>query len=72
MHRPTTILYYVVIRGRVCKYVTNGSKTTVMNVTGFLRVSLGSSTIQFHDSLGIICASACSEAGFCGQNGDRA
>jgi hypothetical protein len=29
----------------------NGSKTAVMYVTGFLCVSLGSSTVQIHDSL---------------------
>jgi hypothetical protein len=30
----------------------NGSKTAVLDVIGFLCVSLGSSTVQFHDSLG--------------------
>jgi hypothetical protein len=42
----------VYIRGRVSKYVINGSKTAVMDVIGFLCVSLGSSTVQLHDSLG--------------------
>jgi hypothetical protein len=44
----------------------------VMNVISFICVSLGSSTIQLHDSLGSRCTCACSEAGFSGQNGDRA
>jgi hypothetical protein len=42
----------LIIRGRVCKYVTNGSKAAVMDVICFLCVSLGSSTVQLHDSLG--------------------
>jgi hypothetical protein len=42
-----------------------------MNVIGFLCVSLGSSTVQLHDSLGSRCAYACSEAGFSSQNCDR-
>jgi hypothetical protein len=53
-------------------YVTNGSKTSLMDVIGFLCLSLGSSTVQFHESLGSRRACACSEAGFGGQNGDRA
>jgi hypothetical protein len=32
-------------------------------------ISLGSSTVQLHDSLGIRRACACSEAGFISQNG---
>jgi hypothetical protein len=60
------------IRGRVSKSVTNGSKTAVMDVIGFLCVSLGSSTVQLHDSLGSRRACACSQAGFSSQNGDRA
>jgi hypothetical protein len=43
-----------------------------MDVTGFLCVSLGSSTVQLHDSLGSRRACSCSEAGFSSQNGDRA
>jgi hypothetical protein len=43
-----------------------------MDVIGFLRVSLDSSTVQLHDSLGSGRACACSEAGFSSQNGDRA
>jgi hypothetical protein len=43
-----------------------------MNVTGFLYVSLGSSTVQLHDSLGSRCACTCSKAGFSSQNGVRA
>jgi hypothetical protein len=35
------------MRGRVSKYVTNGSKTAVMDVISFLCVSLGSSTVRF-------------------------
>jgi hypothetical protein len=50
--------------------VTNGSKTVVMEVIGFLCVSLGSSTVQFHDSLGSRNACACSEADFNSHNGD--
>jgi hypothetical protein len=47
-----------------------GSKTALMNVIGFLCVSLGSSIVQLHDSLGSRCACTCSEAGFSSQNGD--
>jgi hypothetical protein len=43
-----------------------------MDVTGFLCVSLGSSTVQIHDSLGTGCTCTCSEAGFISQNGDHA
>jgi hypothetical protein len=42
-----------------------------MDVISFLCVSLGSSTIQLHDSLGSRSACACSEAGFSSQNDDR-
>jgi hypothetical protein len=59
-------------RGRVSKQVTNGSKTAVMDVIGFLCVSLGNSTVQLHDSLGSRHACACSEVTFGSQNGDRA
>jgi hypothetical protein len=52
--------------------VTNGSQTAVMDVTGFLCVSLGSSTVQLHDSLSSRRACVCSEDGFSNQNGDRA
>jgi hypothetical protein len=38
-----------------------------MYVIGFLCVSLGSSTIQLHDSLGSGSACACSEADFSSQ-----
>jgi hypothetical protein len=61
-----------IIRGRVSKQVTNGSKVAVMGVIGFLCVSLGSSTVQLHDSLGSRHAYACSEAGFSSQNGNHA
>jgi hypothetical protein len=43
-----------------------------MYVIGFLCVSLGSSTVQLHDSLGSRHACACSEADFGNQNGDYA
>jgi hypothetical protein len=43
-----------------------------MDVIGFLCVSLGSSTVQLHASLGSRRACACSEAGFNSQNGYRA
>jgi hypothetical protein len=43
-----------------------------MEVMGFLCVSLGSSTVQFRDSLGSRPACACSAAGFSSQNGDHA
>jgi hypothetical protein len=42
-----------------------------MDIIGFLCVSLGSSTVQLHDSLGSIHTCACSEAGFSSQNGDN-
>jgi hypothetical protein len=59
------------IRGRVSEQVTNGSKTAVIDVIGFLCVSLSSSTFQLHDSLGSRRACACSEASFSSQNGDH-
>jgi hypothetical protein len=43
-----------------------------MDVIGFLCVSLGSSTVQLHDSLGRRRACVCSEAGFGSENGDSA
>jgi hypothetical protein len=43
-----------------------------MEVIGFLCVSLGSSTVRLHESLGSRGARACSEAGFRSQNGDCA
>jgi hypothetical protein len=43
-----------------------------MDVIGFLCVSLGSSTVQFHETLGSRDACACSEAGFSSKNGDCA
>jgi hypothetical protein len=60
-----------IIRGRVSKYVTNGSKTAVIDVLGFLCVSLGGSTVQLHGNLGSL-ACACSEAGFSSQNDECA
>jgi hypothetical protein len=56
----------------VSKYVTKESKTAVMDVIGFLYVSLDSSTVQLHDSLGSRRACSCSEDGFSSQNVDRA
>jgi hypothetical protein len=61
-----------IILGRVSKYVTNGSKTAVMDVICFLCESLGSSTVQLHDSLGTRSVCTCSEADLSSQNGDRA
>jgi hypothetical protein len=58
------------IRGRVSKWVTNISKTAVMDVIGFVCVSLGSSTVQLHDRLWSRRACTCSEAGFSSLNGD--
>jgi hypothetical protein len=52
--------------------VTNGSKTAVMEVIGFLCASLGSSTVQLHDSLGSRHALPCSEVDFSSQNGNCA
>jgi hypothetical protein len=43
-----------------------------MDVICLLCVSLGSSTVELHDSLSIRRACACSEAGFRSQNSDRA
>jgi hypothetical protein len=40
-----------------------------MDVIGFLFVSLSSSAVHLHGSLGSGCARACSEAGFSSQNG---
>jgi hypothetical protein len=37
---------------RISKQDTNGSKTAVMDAIGFLCLSLGSSTVELHDSLG--------------------
>jgi hypothetical protein len=68
--RHTVTIYYPsecflkhdkVLQARDSKEVTNGSKTSVMHVIGFLGVSLGSSTAQLHDSLGSLCT--CSEPG---------
>jgi hypothetical protein len=53
------------VRGRVI----NGSKA---DVTDFLCVSLGSSTVELHGSLGSSRAWACSEAGFSSRNDGRA
>jgi hypothetical protein len=60
------------MRGRVSKQATNGSSTALLGVIGFLCVSLDSSTVQLHVSLGRRRACEYSEAGFSGQNGDRA
>jgi hypothetical protein len=43
-----------------------------MDVIDFLCVSLGSSTVQLHESLDSRHACTCSEAGVSSQNGDRA
>jgi hypothetical protein len=60
------------VHGRISKQDMNGRKTAIMNITGFLCVSLGSSTVQFHDSLRSTRTFPCSDAGFSSQNGDRA
>jgi hypothetical protein len=62
----------MILRGRVSKWVTNGSKTAVMDVMCFLGVSVFRRTVQLHDSLGSRRACVCSEADFSSQNGDRA
>jgi hypothetical protein len=43
-----------------------------MDVMCFLCASLGSRTVQLHDSIGSRRACACSEAAFSGKNDDRA
>jgi hypothetical protein len=69
-------MFYVAMTGIIFIWgrvkVTNGSKTAVKDAIGFLCVSLGSSTVQLHDSLGSRRACACSGAGFSSQNGDSA
>jgi hypothetical protein len=60
------------IRGESVNRSQNGSKTAVMDVIGFLCVTLGNSTVQLHDSVGSRYACACSEAGFSSQNCDCA
>jgi hypothetical protein len=64
--------FYEELRGRVNKQVRNGSETAVLDVMGFLCVSLVCSTFHFHDSLGSRRSCACSEAGLSSQNGNRA
>jgi hypothetical protein len=54
-----TITVPTYTRGRVSKPVTNGSKTAVRYVLGFLCVSQGSSTVQRHHSLGSRRTCAC-------------
>jgi hypothetical protein len=65
-------LLYGTYEGRLSKQITNGSKTAVIDIIGFICVSLGSSTAQLHDTLGSRCVCACSDADFSSQNGDRA
>jgi hypothetical protein len=60
------------VRGRVSKYVTNVRKRAVMDVIGFLCLSLGSSRFQLHGSVGSRRACACAEPGLVSRNGDRA
>jgi hypothetical protein len=64
-------VYLIQICGRVSKKAANGSKTTKMDVIGFLCVSPGSSTVQLHDNVGSRRACASSEARFSSQIGDR-
>jgi hypothetical protein len=59
------------LRG-VRNYVTNGSKTALMDVIAFLYVSLGSSTVQLRNRLSSRRMCACSEAIFSSQNGSHA
>jgi hypothetical protein len=67
-----TVSYgYEYLGGRVSKKVTNGNNTAVMDVTSFLFVSLGSSTVQLHNSLCSRRACKFSEASFNSQNADR-
>jgi hypothetical protein len=63
-------IYVYILESR--KYVTNGSKTAVTDVIGFLFVILRSRTVQLHNSVGRRRACSCLEAGFSSQNGDRA
>jgi hypothetical protein len=56
------------VRGSISKYVTNGNKTTVMDLIGFLCATLGRSTVKLQGRR----ACSCSEASFSNQNGDRA
>jgi hypothetical protein len=58
------------LRGRVSEKVTNGSKRVLMEVIRVLCVSRGSSSVQFHESLGRRSACTSSEAGFGSKNGD--
>jgi hypothetical protein len=54
------VVAYIQVIGRVSKQVTDGSKTVVMvYVIDILYVSLGSCTVQLHDSLGSTSACAC-------------
>jgi hypothetical protein len=70
-YHELNFVIYSRIRGRVSKYVTDGSKTAVIDKIISLYVSLGSSTVQLHESLGSRCEFACSEAGFNSQTGGR-
>jgi hypothetical protein len=65
------VMYTCVYEG-VGIQITNVSRIAVMDVISFLCVSLGSSTVQLHDSLGSRRACACSAAGFSSQRSDRA
>jgi hypothetical protein len=58
--------------GTVSKYVPNGSNTAVMDIIGFLCVSLCSSTVQLLDSLGSRHTCTCSEDVSISQHGNRA
>jgi hypothetical protein len=65
------VIFRKLLGGRVSKYVTNGSKTAVIDVIGFLYISLGSSTVHIHGSLGSRRTYAYSDVGFSSQNGNR-
>jgi hypothetical protein len=75
-----TVLHYAGLakgnrRGDNMRESLNRSQMELNNYNGcniFLCISLGSSTVQLHGSLGIRRACACSEGSFNSQNGDCA
>jgi hypothetical protein len=67
-HVVDILRLFLATQGRV----RNGRKTAVMDIIGFLCVSLGSSTVHLHGTVGSRHACTYSDAGFSSQNGDRA
>jgi hypothetical protein len=67
-----SLLALNILQGRVSKYVTNGSERVILDIIRFPYVTLGSSTVHLHDSLGNRYACACSDSGFSSKIGDRA